>query len=101
MELQNRFKVLETDCGIDEDFRKVVKVVRHADSRFCRKRHAVRKSKLSDRTLELMRERCENKQTTDDQQALTKHIRKAVWRELRCSNTRLIKEAMDITKPSF
>lgn len=104
LELQNRFDALETtiDVNVEDTFHNVVKTMRDVGKKLCVKQCTGTKSKLSDETLDLMRERRENKQgfTLPEKQAVNKRIRKLVRHDLRRFNTNHIMEAIDQNRGS-
>ncbi|XP_047533375.1 uncharacterized protein LOC125068313 [Vanessa atalanta] len=99
MELQNQFTALETVSSIDEKTDTLVKILQNT-SRKCfppQKRDSA--PKLSAETLELMRKRRELPSFLSDK-ALNRTIKTLTRRDLRCSNTRAIKAAIEQNRGS-
>jgi hypothetical protein len=87
---------VETTSDVNQNLENVVRVLREEGTRFCNMRRKSRKSKLSEETLGLMKQRRENPPSTSSRKrALNREINKRVRRDLRCSNTLSIERAIE------
>ncbi|CAG4987506.1 unnamed protein product [Colias eurytheme] len=101
LKLENRFAALETTDDIDQRLEQTVDILRREGAAFFKRLRTGRKSKLSEGTLELMKQRRENPPLTlSEQRALNKRISKMVRYDLRCSNTIAIKKAIEENRGS-
>ena len=103
LELQNRFDLLETTGTVDNKADEVVKALRDVSRRLFPSQRKSKVSKLSPETLGLMKERRELPSTqasSSNKRALNLKIRKLTRRDLRCSNTRDIKVAIEQNRGS-
>ena len=100
LKLENRFAVLETtsDVDIDHKLDQVVGILRDEGTKFYQTQNSSKKSKLSVESLRLIQRRRENPAGTSSD--LNKKISKLVRRDLRSSNTRFIKEAIEQNRGS-
>ncbi|XP_050352209.1 uncharacterized protein LOC126774715, partial [Nymphalis io] len=98
--LENRFAALETitDVDINQELDQVVGILRDEGTKLYPAQNTGKRSKLSGESLELMRKRRENPTVTSSD--LNKKISKLVRRDLRNSNTRFIKEAIEQNRGS-
>ncbi|KAL4704339.1 hypothetical protein ACJJTC_010724 [Scirpophaga incertulas] len=62
--LENRFAAVETTTDVNQNLMDVVRVLREEGTRLCEMQRKGRKSKLSEETLGLMKERRENPPVT-------------------------------------
>ncbi|CAG4922110.1 unnamed protein product [Colias eurytheme] len=101
LKLENRFAALETTDDVDQRLEQTVDILRREGAAFFKRLRTGRKSKLSEGTLELMKQRRENPPLTlSEQRALNKRISKMVRYDLRCSNTIAIKKAIEENRGS-
>ncbi|CAH2103850.1 unnamed protein product [Euphydryas editha] len=98
LQLENRFDALAPTLDIDEDFENMVNILRDESIRFCRKRHRGSRSKLSEETLELTKERRESSRTNatpSELHARTKKIRRLIRRDFQSSRPDILPEVED------
>ncbi|KAL4719546.1 hypothetical protein ACJJTC_012981, partial [Scirpophaga incertulas] len=82
--LENRFAAVETTTDVNQNLMDVVRVLREEGTRLCEMQRKGRKSKLSEETLGLMKERRENLPVTSSaKRTLNREISKHVRRDLR------------------
>jgi predicted membrane GTPase involved in stress response len=87
---------VETTSDVNQNLENVVRVLREEGTRFCNMRRKSRKSKLSEETLRLMKQRRENPSATSSgKRVLNREINKRVRRDVQCSNTLSIERAME------
>ncbi|KAL4710733.1 hypothetical protein ACJJTC_004378 [Scirpophaga incertulas] len=78
--LENRFAAVETTTDVNQNLMDVVRVLREEGTRLCEMQRKGRKSKLSEETLGLMKERRENPPVTSSakrtlNREISKHVR--------------------------
>ncbi|KAL4703854.1 hypothetical protein ACJJTC_010788 [Scirpophaga incertulas] len=94
--LENRFAAVETTTDGNQNLMDVVRVLREEGTRLCEMQRKGWKSKLSEETLGLMKERRENPPVTSSaKRTLNREISKHVRRDLRCSNALDIERAIE------
>ncbi|KAL4721435.1 hypothetical protein ACJJTC_013758 [Scirpophaga incertulas] len=82
--LENRFAAVDTTTDVNQNLMDVVRVLREEGTRLCEMQRKGRKSKLSEETLGLMKERRENPPVTSSaKRTLNREISKHVRRDLR------------------
>ncbi|KAL4720534.1 hypothetical protein ACJJTC_001430 [Scirpophaga incertulas] len=81
--LENRFAAVETTTDVNQNLMDVVRILREEGTRLCEMQRKGRKSKLSEETLGLMKERRENPPVTSSaKRTLNREISKHVERPL-------------------
>jgi hypothetical protein len=92
---------VKTTSDVNQNLKNVVRVLREEGPKFCNMRRKGRKSKFSEETLGLMRQRRENPPATSlGKRALNWEINKRVRRDLRCSNILSIVRAIEQNRGS-